>query len=232
MPEMTAIVACCVMTLACASCAKSFLEVTRAGDYGRAFWLKGAAGLCFLALGLLTASRCPDAAFAWKVAGGLLLGLVGDQLLALRFIRTERFDAFFTAGALSFAAGHGLYIWALLSRCPAALTPGLVLAAALFAGSLVYLKKNDFHAGKMDLSARAYILVVVLMGSLALASALRGATPDALLFALGGLCFIVSDNVLCVYSFGGDRRFGLNVLLHAAYYAAQLAIGWSLFFMG
>ena len=36
---------------------------------------------------------------------------------------------------------------------------------------------------------------------------------------------------LCAYSFGSERRFGANIGIHATYYAAQLLIAWSIFFM-
>ena len=54
---------------------------------------------------------------------------------------------------------------------------------------------------------------------------------EALLFAAGGVLFIISDNILCAYSFGSERRFGANIGIHATYYAAQLLIAWSVFFM-
>lgn len=223
------IVAACVMTLSCASCARSFLAAVKAGDHARAFWFKGTAALSFLALGLLGAVDCSRPAIAWRVAAGLLMGLVGDQLLALRFLRPERHDVLFVAGAVSFAIGHGLYIWALLSLAPGSLPLALLLTALLVAASLLYLRKKRFDAGPLQVCAYVYIAVVALMGSTAAAVAIRSMSPGAALFALGGLSFIVSDNVLCVFSFGADRRFRLNVIVHITYYAAQVLIGWSLF---
>lgn len=223
------IAAGCIMSLACISCCRSFLGATALKDYPRAFWFKGAAGLCFVALGLLGASRCGASTYGWKLAAGLFMGLLGDQLLALRFIRTERFDLLFTAGALSFALGHGLYIWAMLERFSGCLPLGLALAAVFIAGSVFTLKRQGFKAGKLAPGAYAYIAVVCLMGAVAVSAAIGSGTAAAVLLALGGLCFIVSDDTLCVYSFGNDKRFGLNILLHGTYYAAQLLIGWSLF---
>ena len=219
----------CIMSLACFSFCRSFLAVTRLKDYPRAFWFKGGAALCFVALGLLGVCVCPARGFAWTVAAGLVLGLAGDQLLAMRFLKSESFDRFFSAGALVFALGHGLYVLALLRRYPGSLALGLILAALFVAASVVYLRRNGFDAGGLTLCGYVYIAVVCVMGAVAIAAAIQSGEPAALLFALGGVCFIVSDNVLCIYSFGADRRFGLNVLLHITYYAAQLSIGWSLF---
>ena len=35
------------------------------------FWLKGAAGLCFLAMGLLAAEKVRESDFAWRVSGAV-----------------------------------------------------------------------------------------------------------------------------------------------------------------
>jgi hypothetical protein len=46
--------------------------------------------------------------------------------------------------------------------------------------------------------------------------------------ALGGVFFIVSDNVLLVYNFGEKRDWWLNEIVHIAYYGAQILFGWAL----
>ena len=97
-----------LLSAGCASCGKRFVGACEDTRYRRAFWLKGAAGLCFLAMGLLAAEKCANPDFAWRVCLGLFLGLVGDELLALRFIYTDKHNEFFSAGAASFAVGHVL----------------------------------------------------------------------------------------------------------------------------
>lgn len=218
-----------VMTLACLSCMRSFMAASRAEAHGRAFWYKGAASLCFLLLGLTASLRCGDGAYAWKLLPGLFLGLVGDQLLALRFLRPARHDAWFSAGAAAFALGHGLYIWAAFQR-GASLPLTLGLFALLFLGSWGYGQKNWLRSCPMKAGALIYVALVTFMGAAAFAAA--GAAPGAstVLMALGGLGFVLSDNVLCAYSFGENRPFALNWLVHISYYAAQLCIAWSIFF--
>jgi uncharacterized membrane protein YhhN len=46
--------------------------------------------------------------------------------------------------------------------------------------------------------------------------------------ALGGVLFIVSDNVLLVYNFGEKHDWWLNEIVHIAYYGAQILFGWAL----
>ena len=54
--------------------------------------------------------------------------------------------------------------------------------------------------------------------------------PDIgrLLVALGGLLFVVSDNILFAYKFHDNTRFDRNIALHIAYYLAQLLIACSI----
>lgn len=66
--------------LGCAVCQRHFLQASRSKDYRLAFFFKGAAGLCFVAVGVLAATECRSGAFAWRTVAGLLLGLLGDQL--------------------------------------------------------------------------------------------------------------------------------------------------------
>lgn len=231
MNETMTIVAGFVMTLACASCGHGFLQACRAEERVQAFWLKGAAGLCFVALGFLGALRCAVPGFAVRVAAALIFGLVGDQLLALRFIKTETHDELFFAGAVAFTLGHALYVWALFSLVPDVLLLALVLTVLLYALSVFILKRNELDAGGLTAGAYLYIFIVVFMGAVALAAAIRHPGMGTLLFALGGLNFIASDDTLCVFSFGKNRSFVLNRVLHITYYAAQLLIAWSLFFI-
>ena len=204
-----------VLTALCAVSGGIYLVFCKRKDYRRAFAYKGTAGLCFVVLGLLgtdanirsmlgTGGAAP--AGAWLVAAGLIFGLLGDQLLALRFICVKKKTQFFAAGAASFAVGHVLYIIALSHRAPGILLGGLAIGFVALALSGVYNYRKDTNAGNMP-------------------------GVSTLLFAIGGVLFIISDNILCAYSFGSERRFGANIGIHATYYAAQLLIAWSIFFM-
>lgn len=218
------------MTLACFSCMRSFLAASRAEDHGRAIWYKGAASLCFVFLGLAASLRCGDGAYAWKLLLGLLLGMAGDELLALRFLQPQRHDAWFSAGAVAFALGHGLYIWAAFQRGGPMLNTALVLFALLLGLSGLYAGVKGSHQGPQRFSAAVYIALVCFMAACACAAAVKTPGVSTVLMALGSLGFVLSDNVLCAYCFGEDRRFTLNWVIHISYYAAQLCIAWSIFF--
>lgn len=229
-----------VLTALCAVSGGIYLVFCKRKDYRRAFAYKGTAGLCFVVLGLLgtdanirsmlgTVGAAP--AGAWLVAAGLIFGLLGDQLLALRFICVNKKTQFFAAGAASFAVGHVLYIIALSHRAPGILLGGLAIGFVALALSGVYNYRKDTNAGNMQVPGMIYMAVVAFMGALAVSVAIHAPGVSTLLFAAGGVLFIISDNILCAYSFGSERRFGANIGIHATYYAAQLLIAWSIFFM-
>ena len=116
-----------LFTILCALFGAAFVAVCEKGQYRRAFWLKGLAGVCFVAAGLSFAIEQAGPAFPRLIFFGLVFGLIGDQLLALRFIHPERHDVFLISGAAAFAIGHGMYIAAMWS-----LDSGAWLFALLF----------------------------------------------------------------------------------------------------
>lgn len=219
-----------VMTLACLSLMGRFMQASRRREALRALFYKGAASLCFVAVGLLGLLRLGDLDYGWKALAGLILGFLGDELLAMRFIREEKHDLYFSLGATSFAFGHVLFIWAAIERAGRFSLWALPILAFLLLCSGLYARKKESHAGDMHINAVAYISLVCCMGAVTCAAAIVRTDLSSVLFALGGLGFVVSDNILCAHYFGKDGRFLLNWLIHISYYGAQLLIAWSIFF--
>ncbi len=230
MPDTYLGFAALIMTLACLSLMRSFMQVSRRREAVKAMLYKGAASLCFLAVGLLGLLRLGDWAYGWKAVAGLFLGLCGDELLAMRFIRAKKHDLYFSLGAVSFSLGHVLFIWAAIERSGRFSLWTLPILALLLLCSGLYARKKESHAGDMHLNAVMYICLVCCMGAVTCAAALVRPGLSPALFALGGLGFVVSDNILCAHYFGNDSRFLLNWLIHISYYGAQLLIAWSVFF--
>ena len=218
------------LSLGCAFLACFFLLAGWRKDYRRAFLLKSSAGICFVLLGVLTRRFCQNEPFGLFVLAGLCLGLLGDQLLAMRYMKPEQHDRFFSLGAAAFAFGHLLYIAALFRQ-------GVALALALpvfvlgFGASMLFFRSKKVQAGKLQLPAVGYIALVVFMAAAACSAAVRGFSVGLLLFAAGGICFAVSDNLLCAYCFGTGRSRSVDRAVHISYYAAQLLIAWSLRFL-
>lgn len=220
-----------LLSLGCAVAARFFLHAGWREDYRRAFLLKGAASLCFVLLGVVNRRSCQNEIFGLYVLMGLCLGFLGDQLLAGRFLNPERHDRFFSQGAAAFAVGHLLYIAALFRRDGGALPLALPVFVPGFAASMLFFRAKRVQAGKLQLPAVGYIALVAFMGAAACASALRGFSVGLLLFAAGGICFLVSDNLLCAYCFSTARSTAVDRAVHLSYYAAQLLIAWSLRFL-
>ena len=219
-----------LLSLGCAVSGYFFLRAGWREDYRRALLLKGLAGLCFLSLGVGNFFLCPDHIFRLYVLSGLCFGLLGDELLAMRYMKPEQHDRFFSLGAAAFAFGHLLYIAALF-RQGAALTLALPVFVLGFGASMLFFRAKKVQAGKLQLPAVGYIALVVFMAAVACSAAVRGFSVGLLLFAAGGICFAVSDNLLCAYCFGTGRSRSVDRAVHISYYAAQLLIAWSLRFL-
>ena len=230
MPDTYLGFAALIMTLACLSLMRSFMQVSRRREAVKAMLYKGAASLCFVAVGLLGLLRLGDLDYGWKALAGLILGFLGDELLAMRFIREEKHDLYFSLGAVAFSLGNVLLIWAAIQRADRfSLLTQAVLALLLLCSGL-YARRKESHAGDMHLNAVMYICLVCCMGAVTCGAALARPDLSSALFALGGLSFVVSDNILCAHYCGNDSRFLLNWLIHISYYGAQLLIAWSIFF--
>lgn len=230
MPDTYLGFAALVMTLACLSIMGRFMQASRRKEPMRAMFYKGLASLCFLAVGLLGLLRLGDWDYGWKAVAGLFLGFCGDELLAMRFIREKKHDLYFSLGAVAFSLGHVLFIWAAIERSGRFSLWTLPILALLLLCSGLYARRKESNAGDMHLNAVMYICLVCCMGAVTCAAALARPDLSSALFALGGLSFVVSDNILCAHYFGNDSRFLLNWLIHISYYGAQLLIAWSVFF--
>ena len=217
-----------ILTLACVYIAYRFMKKYESGDYRRALWLKSAAALCFVVLGLVNSVVGIDPDYARRVCIGLALGLIGDALLAMRFLYPDRSDQFFSAGALSFAFGHLMYIRALIQFAGMTLICSLLLFALGYAAAMFYGRHRKVDAGHLNICAAAYIALVVLMASVACGVAARTFSMGTLMFAVAGICFSVSDCILCAYCYGDKKTKGMNAAVHVTYYAAQLLIAWSI----
>lgn len=89
---------------------------------GMSVFLKTAASLVFVLLGLLELRRTGTSVYGELVVAGLTLGMLGDLLLALRYLGQKLHHFFFAAGSVSFFLGHVVYIAAILTLCPQAWT--------------------------------------------------------------------------------------------------------------
>ena len=220
-----------LLTVGCAVIDHWFLLEMDRKHHAKAAGWKTLASLCFLLVGLWFAFCLPPSGGRRTLVFlGLLLGLIGDALLALRFVFPEKFDLLFVSGAASFAAGHALYLLYLLGGDGGAWLAGLPFWIAGLALSALYAFRKKTDAGPLQLPGCGYMALVVAMGAVACGAAVRRPGAGQMLFALGGILFGVSDNLLVAHCFGTAKAMVYNRWVHYTYYAAQLLIAWSLAF--
>ncbi len=221
-----------ILTFACMISAIYFMKAYYIKNFKLSVMLKGLAGVFFVLFGLVKIIFAE--AMTWPIAlitVALLFGLAGDELLALRHMYKEKYTFYFVVGALFFGGEHVLLMTSVFLEGIPNLLVILILFGIAVSLSLVYLKTRKTDAGSIHKSAIFYVCLLSLMCSVMISRVIFAPTLPNLLFALGGLGFIVSDNVLLVYNFGEKRDWWLNEIVHIAYYGAQLLFGWALLAM-
>lgn len=153
------------------------------------------------------------------VAGGLLFSAVGDFCLVWP-------DEMFIHGMGAFAVAHLLYSLTFLSSryssdskssWPRLLYPVLFLSGAAFYTYLLPFLQRAPDPDLLVPGVGVYVLLIVLMGSLAVRT-------RRLVTILGSLVFMVSDLVLAVQVFKVAAVEHGTVLVMVTYYLAQLLI--------
>jgi uncharacterized membrane protein YhhN len=217
-----------IATVVCVIACTALVLGEARGRRGRRLRLvaKPIASAAFIAVpvlgGALDGGVAADDPATWIVAG-LVLGAIGDVLLL--------FGSLFLAGLVVFLLGHVAYVVGFALIVPMAGWPRLVVwqsMATVAAGgtALAWLWP---HLGSMRVPVIAYVGVIVVMviGAAAVAATGPGTATHAALVFAGGMMFFASDLAVARDRFVApgfvNRAWGLPV-----YYAAQLALGWSL----
>ena len=220
-----------VLALSCLFCGVRFIKAMEADDQEKATVLKGLTTICCILIALIAYFMTSLPKFALLVILGLIFGFIGDELLALRFVYTKKFSAFFLSGALAFLIGHIFYLIALYGLAPRAWMLGVPLTLAALAAEFINSKKHSLDMGKLFLPLGFYAAVVCFMGCSAVGVCVFHFNFGILLFAVAGLCFIASDSILSVQCFSDRPTNTKNRVLHIFYWAAQLLIALSPIFI-
>ena len=220
-----------VLALSCLFCGVRFIKAMEADDQEKATVLKGLTTICCILIALIAYFMTSLPKFALLVILGLIFGFIGDELLALRFVYTKKFNAFFLSGALAFLIGHIFYLIALYGLAPRAWMLGVPLTLAALAAEFINSKKHSLDMGKLFLPLGFYASFVCFMGCSAVGVCVFHFNFGTLLFAVAGLCFIASDSILSVQCFSDRPTNTKNRVLHIFYWAAQLLIALSPIFI-
>lgn len=193
--------------------------------------LKGLASFAFVMLGfwcsrVVTGSE----GFVKFVRIGLILGLVADILLNLRFVFKEKGKLVFLLGILVFLAGHVLYLCALIPTVGNVIIPliiGIIVTFVVIKWIFTMIEAQK----AFKIFGIFYIGTIVIMNCFAIANLVQGPTNTRyIIFAIGALLFFISDVVLILNTFGKQTRFILRITNLSLYYLGQLLIALSLLF--
>jgi len=163
---------------------------------------------------------------------GLVAGLIGDLILALRPLQKKKVESvIINAGIVAFSIGHIFYYSGLLFIHEFSVLSILFsLAVTLFIH--IMSKRLGFDMGKSKIPALIYSFLIFLMVGQALINGIfTGFDTYMTILFTGALLFAVSDLILAPIYFRNDRRKGMVVLNLSTYYAAQLLIALSIYFL-
>lgn len=220
-----------LLAAACVYCAVRFLRLYETGEQVKAVLVKGLTTICVILVCAVSVFHSGNRSFAMLVMAGLTFGFLGDELLHLRFVFTKEGNTVFLIGAYSFLVGHIFYLKALYSVAPKAWIAAIPLVIIGLVVELRNSKKYDLDMGKLFIPLTVYAVVCCFMGASAVGALISHACFGTVLFAIAGVCFVVSDSILSVQCFGNMPDNKKNRWLHAFYWLAQLLIALSPLFI-
>ena len=198
--------------------------------------LKTVSSLLFILLGVFGILLKNPGSYALLAAAGLVCGLVGDIFLDLKFVYPQDETLHTFTGFGAFMLGHLFYIgFMLFAYGPSLLSAGIACGAGVIVGIAIYatpkLMKLDYGKYRSISSIYAGLLVFVTVYALCL-ELMCGHSTAKLLFFIGLVLFLVSDLILSQIYFGNEKNTTVNKILnHATYYAGQILIASSLWFV-
>lgn len=213
-----------VLILLCAALAAVFLRKESQGQYVPAVILKGAASLCFVAIGLISS---PGTHVAKLIVAGLIIGCVADVLLNLRMVFEKVGQPIFLVGILVFLSGHIMYLAAVLPLCTHKLVciiAGVVLTALL----MIWIFKRITAKPAFKIFGVVYIGAIMLLNCVAIGNLIAERSAFNGVFAAGAVLFLISDIVLILNTFGSEFRQSLRNTNISLYYIGQILIALSL----
>ncbi len=208
----------------------------------KAAMLKAFASTLFIATGVAAAATVISAdkfSFALFVVMGLVMGLMGDIWLDLKWVYPESNDTYTFAGFGSFMIGHFFYIAGLFIHYadftkPLYIVIPAVIALLLGGGVVILEKPMKMVYGKFKAITGVYGFVLGFMtflsGSLALMHNFKEMTLNFMF--VGGVLFLLSDLILSGTYFGEGKRRPVDIVTnHVSYYAAQFVIASAVLFI-
>lgn len=200
-------------------------------------YTKSIASFCFIATALAATNKNSTfIGYASLMIFGLVMGMLGDIWLDLKWIQLENKDSYLYSGFISFLVGHLFYISAIYLYSPwtapsfAAAVIGAVVIAVIATLMEKPLKMN-YGKFKTILFLYSLVLAFTVTSSVVTAIITRGETVWVVM-SVGAILFLLSDLVLSGIYFGEGKNTPVNVVVnHTLYYMAQFIMASTIFFI-
>ena len=205
----------------------------------KAVLIKTCCSLLFIALAIYSAYHSHYHIFAPLAISALILGMLGDISLEMKYVFRDHDKEFTYAGFVAFGLGHVCYVTGLFLEFyheQNVLYAILPFVGALFMAVLCLLieklLKLKYGTYKPIIFAYALTLFSTVFVSLSFAIMYKFEVNSLTLIFIGGCLFAISDLVLNGTYFGEGHEKPMDLAINTyLYYIAQNLIAFSLFFL-
>lgn len=194
------------------------------------FWAKLCASIMFVVAGIVALMlKSTINTYMFFIMLGLIMGLIGDVLLALKEIYKPHEAQYLNGGFLSFAIGHVMYMigFCLYTAKSANVLVPIFVALAIGAvlATLIVVNTGKLNVNFGRFTPQCYAYTFVLCITFAMMVALAIFASKMWIVASGLLLFLISDLVLSLIYFAPNKDNNLNWALNlGTYYVAQILI--------
>lgn len=195
-------------------------------------FLKNAVSIFFILTAAVGLIQNPSRVeYGVMILVGLAFGMLGDIYLDQKWVYPNDMKKYLYAGFVSFGIGHLFYIPAMVRAAGIELKWLLIPAAAglvVAVGNLLLEKPMKQNFGEYKAIVTVYGFILAFMAATAVTCAVLTGKKTFIVFAAGGVFFLLSDLILSPMYFGEGKNTPMNFILnHVTYYLGQYLIAFS-----
>ena len=230
----------CIILIALGAIALVFYLLEKCKRYSlKGVLLKTVVSLLFIATALAGTFQNQGHSLSIFVIAGLILGLLGDIFLDLKYVYPTDDKLYTFAGFFVFGIGHILFATGMMLEF--FIDANVLYFLIPLGGSLLFViinlllekpLKNNFGDLKIIVSIYAFLLAMNPLTSLMLCIITGFSNVTLLMLFIGGVLFDVSDLLLSGTYFGEGHEKPIDFILnYLTYYSAQFIIAFAIFFL-